>query len=77
MNQSLQEAVKVIKTAILKAQSEVLRNANTSLLSLYYGIGRYVSQKSAKAHGELGQSMRLVGNYRAKCRDCMVSGPET
>ena len=46
MNQSLQEAVKVIKTAILKAQSEVLRNANTSLLSLYYGIGRYVSQNS-------------------------------
>ena len=46
MNHSLQEAVKVIKTAILKAQSEVLRNANTSLLSLYYGIGRYVSQNS-------------------------------
>ena len=46
MNQSLHEAVKVIKTAILKAQSEVLRNANTSLLSLYYGIGRYVSQNS-------------------------------
>ena len=48
MNQSLHEAVKVIKTAILKAQSEVLRNANTSLLSLYYGIGRYVSQNSRK-----------------------------
>ena len=46
MNQSLHEAVKVIKTAILKAQSEVLRNANTSLLSLYYGIGRYLSQNS-------------------------------
>ena len=46
MNQSLHEAVKVIKTAILKAQSEVLRHANTSLLSLYYGIGRYLSQNS-------------------------------
>lgn len=48
MNQSLHEAVKVIKTAILNAQSEVLRNANTSFLSLYYGIGRYVSQNSRK-----------------------------
>lgn len=46
MEQSLLNAVKAIKAAILKAQAETLRNANVSLLSLYYGIGRYVSRNS-------------------------------
>lgn len=40
------EAVKAIKTAILKSQAHVLRRANRTLLSLYYGIGRYVSANS-------------------------------
>lgn len=46
MEQLLKNAVKAIKAAILKAQAETLRNANASLLSLYYGIGRYVSRNS-------------------------------
>ena len=64
MNQSLHEAVKVIKTAILKAQSEVLRNANTSLLSLYYGIGRYLSQNSREGTWGTGAIDRISEQLR-------------
>ena len=48
MNENIVNAVKVIKAAILESQAQVLRNANCSLLSLYYGIGRFVSANSRK-----------------------------
>ena len=48
MNENIINAVKVIKAAILESQAQVLRNANCSLLSLYYGIGRFVSANSRK-----------------------------
>lgn len=40
----LTQAVKDIKIAILKSQQRVAKAANGELLSLYYGIGRYVSE---------------------------------
>ena len=39
-------AVREIKSAIVKAQSRVAANANAEMLSLYFGIGRYVSYKT-------------------------------
>ena len=39
-------AVKEIKSAIVKAQSRVAANANAEMLSLYFGIGQYVSHKT-------------------------------
>ena len=39
-------AVKEIKSAIVRAQSRVVANANAEMLSLYFGIGRYVSCKT-------------------------------
>ena len=39
-------AVKEIKSAIIKAQSRVAANANAEMLSLYFGIGQYVSLKT-------------------------------
>ena len=39
-------AVKEIKAAIIKAQARVSANANAELLTLYFGIGQYVSQKT-------------------------------
>ena len=39
-------AVKEIKAAIVKAQARVSANANAELLTLYFGIGQYVSQKT-------------------------------
>lgn len=40
------EAVKVIKTAILRSQYEAARDANEKQLMLYYGIGKYISLNS-------------------------------
>ena len=42
------EAVKVIKEAILQSQYRAASIANKEQLSLYYGIGRYVSENSRK-----------------------------
>ena len=39
-------AVKEIKSAIVRSQSRVATNANSEMLSLYFGIGRYVSYKT-------------------------------
>lgn len=37
------DAVKQIKTAILQSQAKALKGVNQEQLSLYYGIGRYIS----------------------------------
>ncbi len=42
------EAVKVIKSAILKSQTSAARDVNRAQLTLYYGIGKYVSGNSRK-----------------------------
>ena len=46
MNDQYLEAVKTIKTAILKSQNRAAKHTNTEMLSLYYGIGGYVSGNS-------------------------------
>jgi predicted nuclease of restriction endonuclease-like (RecB) superfamily len=40
------DAIKAIKQAILRSQYRAVANANKEQLSLYYGIGRYVSENS-------------------------------
>jgi len=40
------EAIKLIKSAILKSRYRAAALANKELLSLYYGIGKYVSENS-------------------------------
>jgi len=40
------EAIRLIKSAILKSRYRAASLANRELLSLYYGIGRYVSENS-------------------------------
>lgn len=42
------QAVADIKAAILQSQHRVAQQANGELLSLYYGIGRYVSEHTRK-----------------------------
>ena len=42
------EAVKLIKEAILQSQYRATSYTNNEQLSLYYGIGRYVSENSRK-----------------------------
>jgi predicted nuclease of restriction endonuclease-like (RecB) superfamily len=45
-NKEYLEAVKAIKEAILRSQYRTVSTANREQLSLYYGIGRYVSENS-------------------------------
>ena len=44
--QMYDNAVKVIKEAILRSQYRAVSHVNKEQLSLYYGIGRYVSENS-------------------------------
>ena len=44
--QSYNDAVKVIKEAILRSQYRAASSINKEQLSLYYGIGKYVSENS-------------------------------
>ena len=46
MTQELREAVKTIKTAILQGQARAARMISGSQLSLYFGVGLYVSANS-------------------------------
>ena len=46
MNEKYIEAVKTIKTAILRSQSRAAKYTNAEMLSLYYIIGGYVSANS-------------------------------
>ena len=46
INQNYIEAVKTIKEAILRSQYRAATSVNKEQLSLYYGIGRYVSKNS-------------------------------
>lgn len=46
INQNYREAVKTIKEAILRSQYRAAVSVNKEQLSLYYGIGRYVSENS-------------------------------
>ena len=46
--QNYDEAVKLIKAAILKSQYDAARSVNEKQLMLYYGIGKYLSMNSRK-----------------------------
>ena len=46
--QNYDEAVKLIKTAILQSQYDAARSINEKQLMLYYGIGKYISMNSRK-----------------------------
>lgn len=46
MDKEIIEAVKNIKSAILKSQSQIALNGNRIQLSLYFGIGKYISENT-------------------------------
>lgn len=43
-----QNAVDIIKTSILQSQARAAKSVNQEQLTLYYGIGRYVSENTRK-----------------------------
>ncbi|MDR3047846.1 MAG: PDDEXK nuclease domain-containing protein [Bacteroidales bacterium] len=58
------EAVKSIKDAILRSQYRAASNANKEQLSLYYGIGRYVSQNSREGFWGTGAIEQISTNLQ-------------
>lgn len=53
LTSDLKQAVGLIKQAIQRSQARALRSVNNEVLSLYYGVGRYVSENSR--HGMWGK----------------------
>ena len=49
-NITVDKAVQTIKGAILRAQAQASQSSNAIQLSLYYGIGHYVSINLQQAH---------------------------
>ena len=48
IKKDIEQAVTVIRDAICRSQHRAVKAVNRELLSLYYGIGRYVSENSRK-----------------------------
>jgi hypothetical protein len=57
--ENIREAVKSIKTAILQSQYRAAKVVNKEQLSLYFGIGRYVSEHSRKGFWGTGAIERI------------------
>ncbi len=65
MNEKYLDAVKTIKTAILRSQCRIAKQGNAELLSLYYGIGGYVSGNSRKGTWGTGAIDEISSRLRA------------
>lgn len=63
------EAVRVIKDAILQSQYQAARLVNKEQLALYYGIGCYISRNSRNGFGVRVPFHLLVAGYSRSCPD--------
>ena len=67
--QRYDDAVRIIKTAILQSQYDAARSVNEKQLMLYYGIGKYISMNSREGFWGKGAidaiSERLEKELRA------------
>ncbi len=61
MNQDYKDAAKVIKEAILRGQYRAAAAANREQLSLYYGVGHYVSENSREGFWGKGAIEQIAG----------------
>ena len=50
------EAIQSIKNAILKSRYRAAVSVNREQLSLYYGIGKYISENSRDGFWEIGRA---------------------
>lgn len=64
MNEIYLEAVKKIKIAILKSQNRAAKHTNREMLSLYYGIGGYVSANSREGTWGTGAIEEISSRLR-------------
>lgn len=63
------DAVKAIKTAILYSQYEAVKSVNEKQLSLYYGIGKYISLNSRNGFWAKVQLMPLLSSLTRNSLD--------
>ena len=59
------DAVQIIKEAIQRSQAKTLHVMNGEVLSLYYGIGRYISENSRKGFWGTG-ALKQISNQLQK-----------
>ncbi|GHT08295.1 hypothetical protein FACS189426_03560 [Bacteroidia bacterium] len=64
LNRTYKEAVRNIKEAILRSQYKAASAVNKEQLSLYYGIGRYVSQNSRDGFWGTGAIEQISTNLQ-------------
>ena len=62
----IREAVQSIKAAILKSQARAAQMVNHEQLSLYYGIGRYISNHSREGYWGTGAIVRISKQLKAE-----------
>ena len=62
--QKYDDAVKIIKNAILRSQYEAARSVNEKQLALYYGIGKYISLNSRKGYWGEGAIDTISGRLK-------------
>ena len=62
----IREAVRSIKAAILNGQARAAQMVNHEQLSLYYGIGRYISEHSREGYWGTGAIARISKQLKAE-----------
>ena len=62
----LRQAVETIKTAILQSQARAAQMINGEQLSLYYGIGRYISEHSREGYWGTGAIARISKQLKSE-----------
>lgn len=66
LTQNLRQAVVTIKTAILQSQARAAQMINGEQLSLYYGIGRYISEHSREGYWGTGAIARISKQLKSE-----------
>lgn len=66
LTQNLRQAVATIKTAILQSQARAAQMINGEQLSLYYGIGRYISEHSREGYWGTGAIARISKQLKSE-----------
>ena len=62
----IRETVQSIKAAILKSQARAAQMVNHEQLSLYYGIGRYISEHSREGYWGTGAIARISKQLKSE-----------
>ena len=73
ITQELRSAVKTIKTAILQSQARAIQMVNQEQLSLYYGIGRYVSEHSRKGYWGTGAIGTISKQLKSELQSLLLA----